>query len=277
MGGRSSKIDLTGVANGVATYPGGEFDCCCTSLIEETCSVPGTYSIITLFGLGRNCPLSLTTARCHTLLVEANLNSKDFLAFESSQPRWKSMVYNSWPNITLQAMRTFNLWVAILSESLLSLAFARGSSKLGPYKVKEEILPPFGWVKHSLPPSDHLITLRIGLPQQNLRVLEKHLDEISDPDHERYGKHLSKLEVEELVSPHPDSLEAVNTWLSTFDFRKEELDRSPANDWAILTIPISKAEELLNTVNFFFRPKCLIIHTHTHSLRLDVLYMEVSV
>jgi len=172
-------------------------------------------------------------------------------------------------------MRPFNLWLAILSESLLSLAFARGISKLGPYKVKEEILPPFGWVKHGLPPSDHLITLRIGLPQQNLHILEKHLDEISDPDHEHYGKHLSKIEVEKLVSPHPDSLEAVNTWLSTFDFKKEELNRSPANDWAILTIPISKAEGLLNTVISFSRPKCLIIHTHP--LRLDLLCMEVNV
>lgn len=149
-------------------------------------------------------------------------------------------------------MRTLNLWLTILSESLLyTLVLSRGSSTFGPYRIKEEIPPPLGWAKHSLPPSDHIITLRVGLPQQNFHVLVGHLDEISNPDHERYGKHLSKIQVEELVSPHPDSLEAVNAWLTTFGFRKEELDRSPASDWIILTIPINKAEELLNTVNFF--------------------------
>jgi len=84
------------------------------------------------------------------------------------------------------------------------------------YQTKQEITAPRGWVIHSTPSPDHPISLRIGLPQQNFRVLEEHLYEVSDPNHKRYGQHLSKEEVEALVAPRKDSLDAVDEWLSGF-------------------------------------------------------------
>jgi len=116
------------------------------------------------------------------------------------------------------------------------------------YKIKQKIAIPRGWVKHSTPPPDHLISLRIGLPQQNFHTLEKHLYEVSNPDHSRYGQHLSKEEVEALVAPHGDSLDAVDEWLSGFGFKEKDLIRSPAKDWIKITVPVSMAEKLLDTV-----------------------------
>ena len=118
------------------------------------------------------------------------------------------------------------------------------------YSVKEEISHPRGWVKHSRPSPDHNIHLRIGLPQPNFHVLEKNLYEVSDPDHERYGQHLSKSEVEALVAPHPESLDLVNEWLSTFGIDEGSLVRSPAKDWVTLKVPVSLAEKMLDTVSF---------------------------
>ena len=46
------------------------------------------------------------------------------------------------------------------------------------HKVKEAIAPPRGWSKVKPAPADHLIDLRIGLPQPNFAELEKHLYEI---------------------------------------------------------------------------------------------------
>jgi len=43
----------------------------------------------------------------------------------------------------------------------------------------------------------------------------KHLYEVSDPDHERYGAHLSKEEVEALVAPHQESVDLVDEWLQS--------------------------------------------------------------
>ena len=118
------------------------------------------------------------------------------------------------------------------------------------YSVKEEVNSPRGWLKQGRPAPDHNIILRIGLPQPNFHVLEKHLYEVSDPDHERYGQHLSKTEVEALVAPHQESVDLVNEWLRTFDINEESLVRSPAGDWVTLTVPVRLAEEMLDTVRF---------------------------
>ncbi|KAF8914260.1 subtilisin-like protein [Gymnopilus junonius] len=127
-----------------------------------------------------------------------------------------------------------------------SLSFAAPPKECA-YKVKEEIYPPRGWVKHSRPHPDHPISLRIGLPQHNFPLLEQHLYEVSDPEHPRYGEYLSKEEVEALAAPRPESLNALDKWLAGFDFKEEDLVRSPAKDWITITIPISLAEKMLDT------------------------------
>ena len=119
------------------------------------------------------------------------------------------------------------------------------------YSIKEEVKSPRGWLKHGRPAPDHNIILRIGLPQPNFHVLEKHLYEVSDPDHERYGQHLSKSEVEDLVAPHQESVELVNEWLGTFGIDEDSLVRSPARDWVTVRVPVSLAEKMLDTVSFW--------------------------
>ncbi|KAF8914258.1 subtilisin-like protein [Gymnopilus junonius] len=137
------------------------------------------------------------------------------------------------------------------------------------YNVKESIDIPHGWVKHSAAPADHRIVLKIGLPQPNFHVLEKHLYEVSDPDHERYGQHLSKEEVEELVTPHPESLDLVNEWLSGFGITEDELLRSPAKDWITIKVPVSMAEKMLDTKYHVFQHTAsgdYLVRTTSYSL-----------
>lgn len=117
-------------------------------------------------------------------------------------------------------------------------------------KVKETVLPPRGWVKQTAPRPEHNIVLRIALPQPNFSILEKHLYEVSDPDHPRYGAHLSKEEVEKLVTPHPESIDAVDEWLRSHGIKDSDFVRSAAKDWVTLKIPISLAEKMLDTVSY---------------------------
>jgi len=133
-------------------------------------------------------------------------------------------------------------------------------SKSRAHKVKETVTPPNGWIKHSAPARDHIIVLRIGLPQPNFHVLEKHLYEVSDPDHERYGAHLSKEEVEALVAPHQESVNLVDEWLQSHDIGEHDLVRSPAKDWVTLKIPVSLVEKMLDTVCLVSRPVSAILH-----------------
>ncbi|KAF8165634.1 peptidase S8/S53 domain-containing protein [Crassisporium funariophilum] len=142
---------------------------------------------------------------------------------------------------------------SLLQVVLLAFCFS-GLSPVGAatfkdcaYSPKETVSSPRGWVKHSQPAPDHKIVLRIGLPQPNFHVLEKQLYEVSDPDHERYGQHLSKEEVDALVTPHPESIESVNDWLATFGIMEEDIIRSPAKDWVTLKVPVSLVEKMLDT------------------------------
>lgn len=114
--------------------------------------------------------------------------------------------------------------------------------------MKEAVTPGPDWKIQEVAPSTHRIELKIGLPQPNFSVLEKHLYEVSDPSHSRYGQHLSKAEVEALVAPHPESLELVNDWLASHGFEEEDIVRSPAQDWATIVVPVRLAEKMLDTV-----------------------------
>ncbi|KAK2463913.1 hypothetical protein APHAL10511_004085 [Amanita phalloides] len=137
------------------------------------------------------------------------------------------------------------------------------------YLVKETINVPGGWVKHSKPSPGHIISLRIGLPQSNFPILERLLYEVSDPDHVRYGQHLSKVEVEELVAPHPSSLNAVNDWLATYGLGDDDISRSPAKDWIKIDIPVSLAEEMLDTEYHVYQHETdgdYLVRTSSYSL-----------
>jgi tripeptidyl-peptidase I len=116
------------------------------------------------------------------------------------------------------------------------------------YKVKECVVPPKGWVKQNPPPPDHEIQLRIGLPQPNFGTLEDQLYQVSDPYHQRYGQHLGKEEVEDLVAPDEDSIDLVNEWLRSHGFTDSDINWSPASDWANINVSVSVAEKLLDTV-----------------------------
>ena len=51
---------------------------------------------------------------------------------------------------------------------------------------------PAGWTAVARAPAEHKIDLRIGLKQGRMADLLTTLGEVSDPAHERYGRHLSK-------------------------------------------------------------------------------------
>jgi tripeptidyl-peptidase-1 len=136
---------------------------------------------------------------------------------------------------------------------LLFLAFAaavRASHyKDIPHKIKESIEgPPRGWLRHGPAPPNHLLELKIALPQPHFPTLEKHLWEVSNPKHERYGAYLSKEETEALTAPHPETLDVVNEWLSSHGIEEEHLYRSSAQDWVTIRVPVALAEEMLKTV-----------------------------
>lgn len=70
---------------------------------------------------------------------------------------------------------------------------------------------------------------------------------VSDPDHHRYGQHLSVDDVNELIKPSSEALDLVHEWLSESGVDPSSLRYSPAQDWIDVALPVSTIEQLLDT------------------------------
>ncbi|KAG2128980.1 peptidase S8/S53 domain-containing protein [Suillus clintonianus] len=143
--------------------------------------------------------------------------------------------------------------------TLLGLPFAAALASAVSFKgcqnkVKESIHgPPRGWYKHAPVPKHHMLELKIALPQPKFPELEQHLWEISDPSHARYGAYLSKQETEELMAPHPETLDVVSEWLALHGLAEEDIIRSAARDWVTIRVPVGLAEEMLDTTYHVYK------------------------
>ena len=71
-------------------------------------------------------------------------------------------------------MRSLFVWIPLA----LALAAAAVPAADGAHKLKERVPPPRGWTKAAAAPADHIIELRIALPQPNFAELERHLYEV---------------------------------------------------------------------------------------------------
>ncbi|KKY24640.1 putative tripeptidyl-peptidase 1 precursor [Diplodia seriata] len=136
------------------------------------------------------------------------------------------------------------------SHLLVLLAAAASASPLrarSEYQVKEHFNVPRSWSRVGRAPSEHVVNLQIGLKQARFAELERHLYEVSDPRHERYGQHLTADDVNDLVTPADGTLDLVHEWLEDNGIAKSHLEYSPAKDWIKVSLPVDHVEALLDT------------------------------
>ncbi|KAH9847188.1 family S53 protease [Lenzites betulinus] len=103
---------------------------------------------------------------------------------------------------------------------------------------------PDGFVHSGTAPQDKVLTLRLALVQSDTEGLQNALMDVSTPSSALYGQHLTKEEVEKFVAPSPDSVAAVNAWFAENGIEAKSI--SPAGDWLSFSVPVSKANELLD-------------------------------
>ncbi|EXJ57779.1 uncharacterized protein A1O5_12337 [Cladophialophora psammophila CBS 110553] len=115
------------------------------------------------------------------------------------------------------------------------------------YNVKESNNVPPAWANIGRPHPLHLLTLNIGLQPSKFHLLEQHLHQVSDPFHNRYGQHLSQQEVHDLLQPSDETFNLVWDWLSNNGIDPSHCEINSARDWITITLPVNKAEELLDT------------------------------
>ncbi|KIV96861.1 hypothetical protein PV10_00676 [Exophiala mesophila] len=137
------------------------------------------------------------------------------------------------------------------------------------YAVKDFHPVPPAWSNLGSPSSDHMISLSLGLTQSRFEELEKHLYEVSDPFHARYGQHLTAKQVHDLVKPSEEATHEIHKWLHSHGIEPDQLKYSPAKDWISITLPLSKVEELLDTKYFVYQHNVdgsILIRTEGYSL-----------
>ena len=133
-------------------------------------------------------------------------------------------------------------------------------------KHKWDVIPD-DWVSLGPPPDNSTIELHIALQPNQKDALIDVLYEVSQPGHPRqvffttplleaysrvpllrfrYGAHLSREELAELVAPHPDTLELVSSWLEHNGVSPSSVSTTHGGGWLTVTdVPVAQANVLL--------------------------------
>ncbi|KAF8260339.1 subtilisin-like protein [Lactarius quietus] len=105
---------------------------------------------------------------------------------------------------------------------------------------------PSNWESLGLPSSNTTIDLHIALLPQSEDALIDALYEVSTPGHPKYGAHLSREQVAQLVAPHRDTLDIVNSWLKYHGIARSSISVSQDGGWLMVaSVPVSQANEML--------------------------------
>ncbi|KAI9451104.1 subtilisin-like protein [Lactarius psammicola] len=135
-------------------------------------------------------------------------------------------------------------------------------------------VPP-DWDTLGHPPVGTTIDLHVALKAHNESALIDTLYKVSDPKSSkhvlsntfprtmyshvpllcrRYGAHLSKEQVAQLVAPHPDTLGLINSWLDYHGVPSSSISTTLGGSWLMLTgVPVSQANALLGASYQLYR------------------------
>ncbi|KAH9174164.1 subtilisin-like protein [Lactarius sanguifluus] len=105
---------------------------------------------------------------------------------------------------------------------------------------------PENWERSGLPTADAVIDLYIALKPYHENALVDALNEVSDPRHTRYGMHLSKEQVSDIVAPHPDTVQLVHSWLEHHHVISSSVSVTHGDSFlTVIAVSVSQANDLL--------------------------------
>jgi tripeptidyl-peptidase-1 len=137
----------------------------------------------------------------------------------------------------------------------------------GEWVQKERDVRPYD-AKHSLwtleknAPADHEVTMTVALRVEEDRraMLEKVFWEVSNPKHEKYGKHLTTDELTAILNVPQSQVDAVVEYFKQSGATSQEVH--PNKDMLTVTMPVAAAETALNTTLGLF------VHTEHSNVRI---------
>ncbi|KAH9022342.1 Pro-kumamolisin, activation domain-containing protein [Lactarius pseudohatsudake] len=158
--------------------------------------------------------------------------------------------------------------------------FATPLAPWGDMRVKHTwSADPANWETLGCPSAGTTIDLYIALNPHQESALIDALYQVSDPKHPRYGAHLSKEQVAELVRPHQDTLELVTSWLAHHGVRPSSISTTHGGAWlTVSNVLVSQANEMLGASYQLYRHSKVndtIIRTVSYALP-EVLHAHIQ-
>ncbi|KAH8992326.1 subtilisin-like protein [Lactarius hatsudake] len=113
---------------------------------------------------------------------------------------------------------------------------------------------PEHWETLGHPAAGTTIDLHIALEPQRKNAVVDALYEVSFPRSPKYGAHLSREQLADIVAPHPDTLALVNSWLRHHGVRPSSVSRSHGGGWlTVADVPMSRANNMLSASYQLYR------------------------
>ena len=82
-------------------------------------------------------------------------------------------------------------------------------------------------------------------PQPNHALFEQTLMEISTPGHSRYGQHLKRGELKDLLKPRAESTDSILQWLEDSGVANDDVEND--GEWINFVAPVATAEKMMDT------------------------------
>ncbi|KAH9012183.1 subtilisin-like protein [Lactarius pseudohatsudake] len=106
---------------------------------------------------------------------------------------------------------------------------------------------PEDWETLGHPAAGTTIDLHIALQPQRKNAVVDTLYEVSSPKSPKYGAHLSREQLADIVAPHPHTLTLVNSWLKHHGVHPSSVSQSHGGGWlTVADVPMSQANNILN-------------------------------
>ncbi|WEW57323.1 Tripeptidyl-peptidase sed2 [Emydomyces testavorans] len=142
----------------------------------------------------------------------------------------------------------------------------------GNWALLERVVLPAGWTQGPSADPNAIIYVKINLRDVfNVEQLHQRTVEIGTPGHPRYGLHLKREEINDLMKPNETVTRDVRKWLIDGGVKRENIKFRA--DWVDVALPIKVASQLLNTHFYEFQDR----HTKAKVLRTTEYWAPTSV
>ena len=109
---------------------------------------------------------------------------------------------------------------------------------------------PTGWHQGRAPPASQRLRFRIAVRQENAYNFEQHVLAISDPDHHKYGQHVKRDDLKNMLRPSDEASSAILGWLDSQGISAKDIEDN--GDWINFYVPALEAERMLDTKFYYY-------------------------